>query len=104
MASEKTFESELPWLLRELCTELGFCLPPAEYEALMNAPPRDVDAFTDAVLNAEGLDPSLNKQLRRAVRSKIERRVGHLIDRPPGELSASRRGQRRVSPFLGGRP
>jgi len=49
----------------------------------MNAPPRDVETFTDAVLAAEGIDPSLNKQLRRAVRSKIERRVGHLIGSPP---------------------
>jgi hypothetical protein len=79
VAAEKTFESELPWLLDELCIELGFCLPAAEYETLMNSPPRDVDAFTDAVLAAEGLDPSLNKQLRRAVRSKIERRVGYLM-------------------------
>jgi hypothetical protein len=79
VATEKTFESELPWLLDELCIELGYCLPPAAYEALMNDPPRDVDAFTDAVLAAEGLDPSLNKQLRRAVRSKIERRVGYLM-------------------------
>jgi hypothetical protein len=79
VATEKTFESELPWLLDELCIELGYCLPPAAYEALMNDPPRDVDAFADAVLAAEGLDPSLNKQLRRAVRSKIERRVGYLM-------------------------
>jgi hypothetical protein len=79
VAAEKTFESELPWLLDELCIELGFCLPAAEYETLMNSPPLDVDAFTDAVLAAEGLDPSLNKQLRRAVRSKIERRVGYLM-------------------------
>jgi hypothetical protein len=89
VATEKTFESELPWLLDELCVELGFCLPAAECESLMNSPPRDVDAFADAVLAAEGIDPSLNKQLRRAVRSKIERRVGHLMaSPPPGERSA----------------
>jgi hypothetical protein len=45
----------------------------------MSSAPRDADAFADAVLAAEGLDPSLHKQLRRAVRSKIERRVGHLM-------------------------
>jgi hypothetical protein len=85
MATEKTLESELPWLLDELCVELGFCLPPTVREALMNAPPRDIDVFTDAVFAAEGMDPSLRKQLRRAVHDKIERRVGHLMDSPPGD-------------------
>ncbi len=84
MAARKTFESEVCWLLEELCVELGFCGQTAEYDMLMNAPPRDLDAFTDAVFAAEGMDPSLHKQLRRAVRSKIERRAGHLLDSPPG--------------------
>jgi hypothetical protein len=85
MATEKTFESELSWLLDELCVELGFCLPAPERDTLMNAPPLDVDAFTDAVFAAEGLDPALNQQLRRAVRNKIERRIGRLLAIPPGE-------------------
>jgi hypothetical protein len=85
MATEKTFESEIPWLLDELCVELGFCLPVAKRETLMNAPPGDVDAFTDAVFAAEGMDPGFHKQLRRAVRNKIERRLGRLIDSLPGE-------------------
>jgi hypothetical protein len=80
----KTLESEAPWLFDELCVELGFCLSATERDALMNPPPRDVDAFADAVLAAEGMDPSLNKQLRRAVRNKIEQRVGHLLDSPLG--------------------
>jgi hypothetical protein len=82
MAAEKTLEYELPWLLDELCMELGFCLPAAERDRLMRTPPRDADAFTDAVFAAEGMDPSRHKQLRRAVRSKIERRVGHLMASP----------------------
>jgi hypothetical protein len=84
MAAEKTLESEVPWLLDELCSELGFCLPAAERDRLMNAPPGDVDAFTDAIFAAEDMDPALHKQLRRAVRNKIERRVGRLTDSPPG--------------------
>jgi hypothetical protein len=85
VATGKTFESEVPWLLDELCVELGFCLPAAERDTLMNAPPRDVDAFTDAVFAAEGMDPSLHKQLRRAVHNKIEQRVGYLMDSPSSE-------------------
>jgi hypothetical protein len=85
VATDKTFESEVPWLLDELCVELGLCLPAAERDALMNAPPSDVDAFTDAVFAAEGMDPSLHKQLRRAMRNKIEQRVGYLIGSPSSE-------------------
>jgi hypothetical protein len=85
VAGKKTFESEVPWLLDELCVELGFCLPAGERDTLMNAPPRDVDTFTDAVFAAEGIDPGLHKQLRRAVRNKIERRLGSLMESPPGE-------------------
>jgi hypothetical protein len=65
VAGKKTFESEVPWLLDELCVALGFCLPAAERDTLMNAPARDVDAFTDAVFAAEGMDPCLHKELRR---------------------------------------
>jgi len=49
VATQKTFVPELPWLLDELRVELRFCLPAANHDALMNAPPRDVDAFTGAV-------------------------------------------------------
>ena len=51
----------------------------------MNALPRDVGAFTDAIFTADGMDPALHKQLRRAVRDKIERRAGRLIDSLSGE-------------------
>jgi hypothetical protein len=61
-------------LLRELCVDLGFCLPPDRNERLVDSPPDDVDAFTDAVFIAEGLDPSLiEKGLRGQVRHRVER-------------------------------
>ena len=85
MTAENTFESEVPWMLDELCAELGFCLPPTERDAFLKAPPHDVDAFTDAVFAAEGMDPGLRRQLRRAVRNKIQQRVGHLMDGWAGE-------------------
>jgi len=58
-------------LLSELCVELGFCLPPLEQARLQNSPPQDVDAFTDAVFLAEGLNPQYEKQLRRQVRDRV---------------------------------
>jgi hypothetical protein len=59
-------------LLDELCVKLGFCLSPGEQHRLRESTPADVDSFTDAVLEAEGVDPRLNKQLRRRVRDTIE--------------------------------
>ena len=47
----------IQFLLDELCTTLGLCLPPDAHDALATHPPPDPEAFTDAVLRAEGLDP-----------------------------------------------
>jgi hypothetical protein len=59
-------------LLDELCVRLGFCLPPDAQERLVRDPPADATAFTDAVLAAEGLDPSLApRALYRQVRSLV---------------------------------
>jgi hypothetical protein len=48
-------EAAVDRLLNDLCVRLGFCLPPADRERLIADPPGDVDAFTDAVMDAEGL-------------------------------------------------
>ena len=60
-------------LLYELCAVLGFCLPPDEQARLRASPPTEVDAFTDAVIRAEGLDPSADipLHLHRDVRARV---------------------------------
>jgi hypothetical protein len=60
-------------LLSELCMVLGFCLPPHEQARLQESPPTDVDAFTDAVIRAEGLDPhaGIPLQMRRDIRTRV---------------------------------
>lgn len=60
-------------LLYELCVVLGFCLPPDEQVRLRESPPTEVDAFTDAVIRAEGLDPDADipLHLRRDIRSRV---------------------------------
>jgi len=60
-------------LLSELCVELGFCLPPHEHARLRESPPTEVDAFTDAVIRAEGLDPyaDISLHLRRDVKARV---------------------------------
>jgi hypothetical protein len=61
-------------MLYDLCVTGGYCLPPSAQEALLSAPPATVEAFTDAVLAAEGLDPELaNREQRRALQAAIQR-------------------------------
>ena len=62
-------------LLDELCADLGLCLPPCKQRRLREAPPLDVDAFTDAVLIAEGLDPGLNRRLREQAQKRVLNRI-----------------------------
>jgi hypothetical protein len=60
-------------LLSELCIVSGFCLPPDAEARLRQSPPTEVDAFTDAVIRADGLDPyaDIPLQLRRDVRARV---------------------------------
>jgi hypothetical protein len=55
--------------LRELCEKYGYCLPGEKTDALLGQLPEDADAFVDAVLMAEGRDPTLiDKGERRELR------------------------------------
>ncbi len=45
--------------LREICSRLGYCDALSEQDAIFASPPADADAFVDAVLLAEGMEPSL---------------------------------------------
>jgi hypothetical protein len=65
--------AQVETLLYELCVVLGFCLPLDEQTRLRESPPTDVDAFTDAVIRAEGLDPNVDIPLhmRRDIRSRV---------------------------------
>ena len=63
---------EVTTLLSKLCIRLGFCLPPDECARLKNAPPDSIDAFTNAVIVAEGLDPeNMDLHLHRPVRAEV---------------------------------
>jgi hypothetical protein len=63
--------SQVHVLLDDLCIVYGFCLPPVEQQRLEAEPPTDVDAFTDAVFVAEGMDPWGNLHLRRQIKKRI---------------------------------
>ena len=68
----KMSPAQIDALLYELCVVLGFCLPPKEHLRFQSEPPADVDAFTDAVIRADGLDPyAIPRHLRRDVRARV---------------------------------
>lgn len=68
-------ESDVQRLLDELCVKLGFCLPPGEGRRLEQSPPGDVDSFTDAVFEAEGMGDMSYTDLRRQVRDVVDQHM-----------------------------
>jgi hypothetical protein len=63
--------TKIDWLFDDLCGNLGFSLPARERERLEKLGLNDVDAFTDAVFAAEGVDPNDDKALRQEVRDLV---------------------------------
>src|SRR3954451_8300085 len=59
-------------LLSDLCVSQGICLAPDDHDALIADPPGDPDAFVDAILIADGQDPTLwAKEIRRWVNDAV---------------------------------
>jgi hypothetical protein len=60
-----------------VCARYGYCLPPDARAGLIADPPEDVDAFVDAVVVAEGLDPTLlDKRARRDLAEVVRKWLG----------------------------
>ena len=71
---EQTADERLAWLLRDLCTRMGYSMAvrdPAKFKPLVAL---GAEVFADAVLVAEGLNPEHEKHLRRAVREFVSER------------------------------
>ncbi|MCY1144691.1 hypothetical protein OWR29_42395 [Actinoplanes sp. Pm04-4] len=69
-------EDEVGHLLYELCVQLGFCLSPEAQQRLVQSPLGSVDAFTDAVFEAEGLGDMSYTDLREKVRELVATHMG----------------------------
>lgn len=67
---------DLETLLGVLCAELGFCFQGEAYDRLVDTPPPDAAAFTDAVFQAKGLDPASNRSLY----DQVQFRVAQVFD------------------------
>ncbi len=84
-------------LLDDLCVVLGYCLPPDDQLRIIANQPQTIDAFTDAVIAAEGLDPVLlDSGKRREVRRMVAAAFGEPISpvAPRRRASWSQRGHR----------
>jgi hypothetical protein len=75
MGYRDDLDSDVQRLLNELCIKLGFCLPPDDSRRLCESPPRDVDSFTDAVFEAEGMGDMTYTDLRRQVREVVDQHM-----------------------------
>lgn len=76
MSEDDDNKVQLTWghidrLLSELSVDFGFCLPKEKRFDLVHHPPTSIDAFTEAVFAAEGMDCMLNRPLYKEVRKKV---------------------------------
>jgi hypothetical protein len=72
--SVSTERQQVIWLLHDLALQLGYSMAartPEQFERLVRQGP---SAFADAVLVAEGLDPDLQRDQRKAVRAFVRAR------------------------------
>jgi hypothetical protein len=71
-----------------LCVEYGFCLPPEAYDRLADFPPTTPGEYVEAVVVAEGLDPSavdaeMIKAMQAVVRDAMVRSSSAAGSLPP---------------------
>jgi hypothetical protein len=77
-------------LLNDLCVQLGYCLPQDDQQRITSDLPQSVDAFTDAVVEAEGFDPVLMAtEQRHQVRRMVAAAFGEPV-RPSGRTRRRR--------------
>jgi hypothetical protein len=77
---DTSVESALQIVLDDLCVVLGFCLGPADNARLRSDPPEGVDAFVDAVIRSEGMDPaSFDTDVRRQMLDIVESGAGRIL-------------------------
>lgn len=74
--AEMPTADDLETLLGVLCAELGICFHGEPYNRLVDTPPADAAAFTDAVFVAQGLDPTSHARLY----SQVQFRVAQVFD------------------------
>jgi len=64
-------------VLNELCVIYGFCLKPDDHAAMLEMSIDDLDAWTRAVFEREGLLEPFEKPLWQDVRNHVGQRLTH---------------------------
>lgn len=83
-------ESRAELALGELCSKLGYCDARYQQDAIFANPPQDAQAFVDAVLRAEGLDPILVPRQDRGPMLDIVNKWAVYDDRPDDDPLSKR--------------
>jgi len=65
--------------LGDLCSDLGFCIPPEDQEKLSSAQHWKADDLACAVIRAEGMDPECEVKWRREIRNKFRAKFGEEV-------------------------
>jgi hypothetical protein len=100
MNADDNMPTQIQHLLDELCVDLGICLTPVVHARLRTGSPLEVEAFVDAVLNAEGLDTRLHRQLRRQVKERVSRAPAPEGSAAPGGAVGPGQGGSRLSAIV----
>ena len=70
-------ESLIETVLTELCVIYGFCLKPDDHAAMLGMSIDDLDAWTKAVFEREGLLEPFETRLWQDVRNHVGQRLTH---------------------------
>ena len=77
---EETVQAQLESLLRSLCEDWGFCLPPDKARAIATAKRTEARQFAIDVLTAEGFDdPQHQTQWIRRIKRRFLQHFGELV-------------------------
>lgn len=55
---EQMYPARVEAILYDLCVILGICLDPKQKQLLLDDPPVEIEAFAEAAMRAEQLDPN----------------------------------------------
>ncbi|NNG02505.1 MAG: hypothetical protein HKM95_00185 [Inquilinus sp.] len=74
-----SLEKQIRDLLRDLCVDWGFCIPPADIERIAGRAQLEAYAFAAEVVRAEGMTPEHEKKWTRRIAERFRDRFGDRV-------------------------
>ena len=71
-----SLDKQVRYLLRELCVDWGFCIPPADADRIAGSERLEADEFAAEVLRAEGMVPEYEAKWFRRIKRRFTDRFG----------------------------